>query len=203
MSNKILPAIIAKNQKELDKLLKKIKGVNLVQLDVMDGIFVKNKSLLFEAKLRKDLQYEMHLMVEKPLDFIKLNKNNKNIKRFLIQVESKFRIDSILKHIPKSKLGISVNPETPLEKYEKYLDKISKIQFMTVTPGKYGSQFKPGVIFTIADFKKQHKVLIGVDGGINNENLNVLKQVGVKEFVVGSYLFKGIFSKRLKKLESL
>jgi ribulose-phosphate 3-epimerase len=67
MKKIIVPAVIAKDQEELNAILQKISGkVGLVQLDVMDGKFVPNQSLDFDFELDGKYKYEAHLMVEAP-----------------------------------------------------------------------------------------------------------------------------------------
>ncbi|UCF49624.1 MAG: hypothetical protein JSU91_07700, partial [Thermoplasmatales archaeon] len=72
MNKKIIPAIIAKDQDELnEKLSKVVKYVDLVQLDIMDNKFVPNTSLFFDFSLNfSNCLFEAHLMVEDPEDWI-------------------------------------------------------------------------------------------------------------------------------------
>jgi len=70
MNKKIVPAIIAKNQIELNERLSRVmKYVDLVQLDIMDNKFVPNSSLFFDFLLPKaKCKFEAHLMVQDPED---------------------------------------------------------------------------------------------------------------------------------------
>jgi len=72
---KIISSIIANSQKELNKRIIKVKNYsNWLQLDVMDGKFVKNNSLMFDFKLPKTkCKYEVHLMIKYPELWIKKN----------------------------------------------------------------------------------------------------------------------------------
>ena len=71
----IIPSLIATSQKELDKRFNKVKKhFKIFHLDIMDGKFVKNKSLFFDFKLpRGKLKYRAHLMVKNPKKWIKEN----------------------------------------------------------------------------------------------------------------------------------
>ena len=73
MKKTIVASIIAKSQKELNERIKKVNSLNRIQLDIMDGKFVKNKSLMFDFKVPKGKKYEAHLMVSNPLAWIKKN----------------------------------------------------------------------------------------------------------------------------------
>ena len=68
----IVPAVIAKDQKELDTAIGKVKDfAKVVQLDIMDNQFVPNSSLWFDFSLPKtSSQYEAHLMIQNPADWI-------------------------------------------------------------------------------------------------------------------------------------
>ena len=67
----IVPAIIAKTQAELDKMLTRIeRKVERVMLDLMDGKFVPNTSLNFDFRIHPEYEYEAHMMVTNPEDYI-------------------------------------------------------------------------------------------------------------------------------------
>ena len=75
MNKEIIPAIIAKNQEEFSKNILKVKDfVNIIQLDFMDGMFVPNTSINFDFKIPEtNCDFEAHLMINNPLDWIKEN----------------------------------------------------------------------------------------------------------------------------------
>ena len=96
-------------------------------------------------------------------------------------------IDQI--HFNDKKAGLVLNPETQIEKITELIDGIDFVQFMTVAPGFYGSQFEESVINKILEFHGQYpSVPIFADGGINPETILRLIAVGVTSFVVGSYI---------------
>ncbi len=72
---RVVPAVIAQSQEELDQLLGRIEGLfEWVMLDFMDGIFVPNRSLLFEIILPSSFIYEAHLMVDYPENYFPTQK---------------------------------------------------------------------------------------------------------------------------------
>ena len=74
MRSIIVPAIIAKEQSQIDSMLDKVKGkVERIMVDVMDDQFVPNTSLDFDFKLPTGFEYEAHLMVRNPLDWVREN----------------------------------------------------------------------------------------------------------------------------------
>ena len=94
MKKYIIPSVIAKDQKELVKIISKVKNhASLIQLDVMDGKFVKNQSINFEFTLPKTkpwLNYEAHLMIKNPKPWIE--KYGKNCKIILFHIEPYLQI---------------------------------------------------------------------------------------------------------------
>ncbi len=87
MKKQIIPSIIAENQKDLDKRISKVKDFfSILQLDIMDGKFVENKSFDFEFELpREGLKYEAQLMVNDPINWIEHYGNKVNTIIFHIE----------------------------------------------------------------------------------------------------------------------
>jgi len=116
----ILPSIIAKNQKELHERLSNVYFFSKFHLDVMDGKFVKNKSLQFNFKVPNYKKFEAHLMVKNPITWIK--KNSKKVNTIIVHYES----DNTLKAIDlirkkKKRVGLAINPKTNLSNILEYL----------------------------------------------------------------------------------
>ena len=200
MKSVIIPSIIAKNQKELDKRIGKLRRYsNVFQVDVMDGKFVKNKSFDFDFKLPKKKNYEAHLMVMNPLLWIEENSNKVNMIIFHIESIHTKDIRQLIKKIrsKKRKVGIALNPKTPLSKVRPYVRFIDMVLFMTVYPGKYGAKFLPFTLNKVRELRKVNKkIQIEVDGGINDSTYLEAKNSGANRFVMGTYLQK---SRDIKK----
>src|SRR3989338_5874503 len=145
MEAKIIPAIIAKSQEDLEDKIRLVQDyVDLFQVDIMDGIFVPNKSLDFNFKLPKiNCQFEAHLMVDNPDDWVK--KNWKKADAILIPIESCKNPKELIE-ASKTKIGFALNPKTPLERIKDYLEQIDQVLIMTVQPGFYGKKFLPEVL---------------------------------------------------------
>lgn len=197
MIRRIIPAIIAKNQRELDKRIKKVsKHTKFFQLDVMDGKFVKNKSLMFDFKVPKG-NYEAHLMVKNPEEWIE--KHGKKVNTIIFHFESSKNHKEIMSLIrkKKKKVGISINPRTSITKLKPFLKQIDMVLVMTVNPGKYGSKFLPNALRKVRALRKSNpKLNIEVDGGISDKTISLASKSGANSFVSGSYLQK---SKDVKK----
>jgi ribulose-phosphate 3-epimerase len=191
MSTRILPAIIASTQEELDEMFTRLEGkVEWVMLDLMDGAFVSTKALMFPLRLRKGLRYEAHLMVKKPLDFLPALKGK--VEAVIIHVES----DNFLEALTKARslgfeVAAAINPGTPLQKLEPHLKEIDRVLVMTVEPGRYGAPFVPAALETVKELKKTAPRLpVEVDGAMNPENAKKARIAGATIFASGSYLMK-------------
>lgn len=185
----IIPSIIATSQKELDKRLSKIIPRTLVQLDVMDGLFVPHASMEFEFKLPAKYTYEAHLMVQNPEAWFVHNRHA--ISSVIIHYESRVHMHNMIKLAKKykKKIGIALNPDSEAEDVRQYLKHINKVLIMTVHPGKYGSSFIPSMLHKINFLRGLAPNMdIEVDGGITPSTLAACKEAGANQFVVGSYL---------------
>lgn len=191
MKLKIIPSIIAKNQKEFDERFKKIERISKeFHLDVMDGKFVKNKSLNFDLELPRK-KYQVHLMVKNPEEYIEIVRSKSE--SIFFHFESTKNPQEIIDLIKskKKKVGLAINPKTKIQKIKPYLKKINFVLLMTVNPGRYGSKFLPETLKKITELKKlKPNIKIGLDGGINEKTISKIKKYSINFIVVGSYLQK-------------
>jgi len=203
----IIPAIIAKTQKELDDVLSKIKdSAHLFQLDIMDGKFVPNNSLDFDFKLPKGkYRVEAHLMIEdsekwvedywRKVDTIIAHfESAKNPRKIIDDVKSKGK-----------KIAFALNPETDVDQISDYLYDIDQVLIMTVNPGFYGSKFLPETLDKISRLRELRPELdIEVDGGIKPDTIEKVSKAGANMFVAGSYLIRSDnIQERIKILEKI
>lgn len=174
-------------------------NTDLLHIDVMDGMFVTN-----EAFSLNEIE-EISKFSKKPLD-VHLMVNDVNyyldklieLKVYSITFHFETMISlEIIKKIKNNgiKCGISVKPNTDIEKIFYLLDKIDLVLIMSVEPGLGGQAFNYNSIERIKKLKKEivdnnYNVLIAVDGGINDTNANDLIEAGTDILVVGSYITK-------------
>lgn len=184
---RIIPSLIAKNQAELEERFSKVKFSKWLHIDVMDGKFVKNKSNWFNFKLPKTHKYEIHLMVEKPLKWVKKNYQKGDIIIGNIEKLNPEKFIDFLKNKEKKK-AFALNPETPFKKVFPYLNQIDQILILCVHPGKYGGEFLPSAIKKIRELRKSFKGKIEADGGQNPKTIPKTVKAGANVVVVGSYL---------------
>lgn len=200
----IVPAMIAKTQLDLDALVNRMKSiVGRVQLDVMDGRFVSNTSLQFNFILPKGLEYEAHLMVEKPLEWIE--KYSQKIKIAIMHVETLKDIESAIDFVRKKEINVylSLRPETPAEVVLPYINGIDGVQIMTVDPGNYCDKFLSEPLKKISKIRKISSTIpVEVDGCMNPETIKLARQAGANIFATGSYIIKSSdVGKALRELQ--
>lgn len=171
MEPEVVPAILVKTRAELlDKINKVLGHVKEIQLDIMDGIFVPNKTIGMESL--KDLpaaRYEFHWMVKDPENWIRAVPGPH---MHLIHVETITDFPRIEEAVRKAggKLGLAINPETPLEALLPYVEKAKRVLVMTVHPGFSGQKYIYAMEGKLRALREMFPSLdIEVDGGVNNE----------------------------------
>lgn len=197
----------AKDKKETIRILNNT-DISYFHIDVMDGIFVSQVSLPVEETIElskvSEKKLDIHLMHSSPLTYIEKIKDLKNIEYITIHLEIEENIKEILNKIKTYgfKRGISVKPNTDINKIIPYLDDIDLILIMTVEPGLGGQPFlenSPARIKEIKKLIKDKNILLEVDGGINNNTIKLVKDTDIA--VVGSYITTSDnMIERIKKL---
>ncbi|MGK0209019.1 MAG: ribulose-phosphate 3-epimerase [Patescibacteria group bacterium] len=207
MRTTILPSIIATSQKEFTKTYNKIKDLKTTyHLDFMEKPFVKNESLNFPVELPQR-SYQVHLMTKDIEDFIE--ENHTKAKMIIFHIEAtkspKKIINRIRKLSPKTKIGIAINPRTPIQKIIPFIKSIDMALIMTVQPGQYGAPFVKSTIKKVKKLRDKYpRLTIQVDGSINEKTIEEVKKAGANSFVVGSYLQKSRNAgKAIHKLKEL
>ena len=202
---RIFPSIVAKNQAELDFLLKKLRGVApTLHLDVVDGKFAYNNSLHFKFKLNKNFKYNIHLMVQDPVHWIQNNCVNLVKPELIISqfetVKDKEKYISEMKH-NGMKIAFAITPETTVAKLKPYLSKVDYVLVLTVHPGFYGGKYLKQELKKIPQIKKiNHRIKVIVDGGMNPVTIKDAAKAGADYFVSGSFVSKADDPKKAIKM---
>lgn len=187
------------NAKDRIECVKKLNNTNItyIHVDVMDGKFVKDTQFnkineINAINMISKYKLDIHLMVENPIKYIE-QFNNMNIDYITFHLEIEKNIKEIISKIKEKnyKAGISIKPNTDIEKLIPYLKDIDLILVMSVEPGAGGQEFLTNTIEKINNLKKlilenNSNILIEVDGGINDQTITMLDNVDIA--VVGSYI---------------
>lgn len=190
----IIPAILVKNESDYLKQIDSIKNsVKLAQIDIGDGQFADHTWADPEViKNNAEIDLELHLMVEHPLEELKKWTNIEQVRRVFIPYEGKDDLMSVIDFIDEQgwEKGIVINPETPISVLDEYLNNFTHVLFMSVHPGKQGQKFLPEVIEKIIEFKKNNpEHFVEVDGGINEETLPEITKANPDGLCIGSAIF--------------
>lgn len=185
------------NSKDRKEMIDKLNNANIsyIHMDVMDGKFVSQNTLSYQ-ELRElssfsNKKLDVHLMMDNPEEYINNIKDLNNIENITIHLEIDKDIKKILSMIKSLgiKRGISIKPNTDINKLLPYLNDIDLILVMTVEPGLGGQPFIETSTTRLKEIKKLIKdkdILIEVDGGINSNTINLVKDADI--VVVGSYI---------------
>lgn len=187
------------SSKKIIPTIKKLSftDVDYIHVDFIDGKFVVGKKIPFR-KLKKiskitSKRLDIHLMT---------NKLKKNIKKFALlnceyitfHIEVEKNIEKYINtiHSYGIKCGLAINPDTDIEELKPYLTMVDMVLVMSVTPGYGGQKFIKETVDKLRNLKnyieeKDLKVVINIDGGINNETIKVVKPF-VDMVVSGSYI---------------
>ncbi len=185
------------NSKDKINMIKTLNNtkISYIHMDVMDGLFVSQKSLPSDEIIKlspfSSKPLDIHLMVENPMYYIERIKELPNIDNITIHLEINKDIKNILNKIKEYgfKGSLAIKPNTDINLLVPYLDIIDRILIMTVEPGLGGQPFlenSPNRIKEIKKLIKDKNIELEVDGGINNQTINKVKDVDIS--VVGSYI---------------
>ena len=201
-SIKISPSILSADFSKLGSEIQDLEkaGADFIHIDVMDGHFVPNITIGPEVinKLRKytSLPFDVHLMISPVHSFIK-NFAEAGADIITIHPEATDDLAGSIKKIKSynKKAGVSLNPETSIDKVLPVLNLIDLVLVMSVNPGFGGQKFMSETLEKVKILRKEIdtkklKVQIEIDGGINFENSKTAIQAGVDILVSGTTIFK-------------
>jgi len=201
MKKMLAPSILAANFANLEKEIRKVEmaGVDLIHCDVMDGKFVPNITfgpiVINAVKKITRLPLDVHLMIEKPDDFLD-DFIKAGASYLTVHQESVVHLHRTITRIKElgAKAGVSINPSTPVNSLCEILEFVDLVLVMSVNPGFGGQKFIESSLKKIRDLKSireenNYNYLIEVDGGVDTNTITKLKNAGVDVFVAGSAIF--------------
>jgi ribulose-phosphate 3-epimerase len=167
----------------------------------MDGHFVNNISfgpaIVDVVRKQTKLPLDVHLMIEHADHYVpRFVEAGANSITVHVEPEAKHDVEKTLRQIRENgcRAGLSLNPATPFESVDPFLDKIDILLVMTVHPGFGGQSFRTEQMEKVKRAAKwnksrEHKIDIEVDGGINAETAPLSIQNGANVLVAGTSIF--------------
>jgi ribulose-phosphate 3-epimerase len=198
---KLAPSILSADFSRLGEQVAEVAkaGADYIHVDVMDGHFVPNITIgaPVVASLRSwtDLPLDVHLMIERPEAHIsQFAEAGADI--ITVHVEAAAHLHRLVEAIKGLgvKVGVSLNPATPLSSLDEVLPLLDLVLVMTVNPGFGGQTFIDSMMDKITRLRKilddrQLRVELEVDGGITTNIAPKVAEAGAEVLVAGAAIF--------------
>lgn len=212
----VAPSILAADFSRLADEVRKVEqaGADWIHCDIMDGHFVDNISfgpaIVDLVRKQTKLPLDVHLMIERADHYVpRFVKAGANSITVHVEPEAKHDVAKTLQQIRESgcRVGLTLNPATPFEAVEPFLDKIDMLLVMTVHPGFGGQPFRADQMEKVRRAKawsdSKRKIDIEVDGGINPETARLSIQNGANVLVAGTSIFRAKdYAEAIRELRS-
>jgi ribulose-phosphate 3-epimerase len=195
----VAPSILAADFSRLSDEIHRVQaaGADWIHCDIMDGHFVDNISfgpeIVRVVRKLTTLPLDVHLMIEHADHYVpRFVEAGANSITVHVEPEAKHPVAKTLEQIRNAgcRAGLTLNPETPFDAVEPFLQKIHVLLVMTVHPGFGGQPFRPDQMHKVKRARRLNPELdIEVDGGINPKTARLSIENGANVLVAGTSIF--------------
>ena len=207
----IIPAILTSSPDEVQELLARVEQVaDRVQIDIIDGVFAKNKTIDPSAleKTETDLYLDFHLMTKEPVNWVEkcarvgADRIIGQIEMMGNQTEFVGKVQAVGAHV-----GLAIDLETPVSSLDGViLNNLDVVLVMSVPAGFGGQKFDERALDKIKMLdeirvRDDRPFRICDDGGITLELINDIHFAGADEVSIGRRIFKGDLQKNMRKYQ--
>ena len=217
---KIAPSILSADFANLEREIREVVqgGADLIHVDVMDGHFVPNITIgpgvLKAIRGVTSCPLDVHLMIEEPQRHIDAFVEG-GADLLTVHVEACPHLHRVIQRIREGgvKVGVALNPATPLSSVEEVIGEVDLILIMTVNPGAAGQELIPFTLDKVRRLRRMidergSKVQIEVDGGVKVENIGEVARSGADILVAGSAIFDaedraGVIKRMRREIEGM
>lgn len=212
---KLAPSILAADFKCLGEQISDLKevGVEILHIDVMDGMFVPSISfgmpVITSLRQGSCLFFDVHLMVQEPIRYLK-EFREAGADGITVHAEACSDLEETLSQIRSMgcKAAVSICPETPVEEILSVLDQVDMVLVMSVHPGFGGQRLIPETLEKIKQLKKLRvekglRYTIEIDGGVNQNNIGEIVGCGADIIVAGTAVFQGDIKDNVRILKEV
>lgn len=189
----IVPGVLEKDWVEIERKIEAVLPfAKTIHVDLIDGQFRHNKTFIDPtpfAKYAKDVKLELHMMVEEPIEFLK-PWADAGFQRFIGHIE---KMSDQAEFVAQAQLlgevVLAIDLDTPLDAIKVNLEDLDGILIMSVQTGHSGQLFEEEAMKKVKEVREKHLYLpIEVDGGINDETIEIAAADGATRFVATSFL---------------
>ena len=172
-------------------------GADQLHVDIMDGHFVPNLTwgppVLKCLRAHTDAFLDCHVMVTNPEDYVDIMADA-GADSFTFHIESTIDPLGMIKKIRAAdrdmKVGMAINPMTPVDSLFPYADLCDILLVMTVEPGFGGQSFMEEMMPKVRTLRERYpEKNIQVDGGVSPNTVEVAARAGANMVVGGSSVF--------------